>query len=78
MPKYEDVDLAEHERRFAAFISYSHADAKAAEKLQRQLERYRLPEHVKLTPDGDSPRLGIIFRDRDDLAAATGLKRIAG
>ena len=73
MPKNEDFDLAEHERRFAAFISYSHADAKAAEKLQRQLERYRLPEHVKLTPDGDSPRLGIIFRDRDDLAAAPSL-----
>ena len=40
MPKNEDFDLAEHERRFAAFISYSHADADFAAKLQCKLERY--------------------------------------
>ena len=33
-------------RRFAAFISYSHADAAQAAKLQRRLERYRLPKHI--------------------------------
>lgn len=33
-------------RRFAAFISYSHADAEAAARLQRKLERYRLPKRA--------------------------------
>ena len=39
-------DSAADARRFAAFISYSHADAEIAAKLQRQLERYRLPKHA--------------------------------
>ena len=38
-------------RRFAAFISYSHADAYAAAKLQRKLERYRLPSRIAKTRD---------------------------
>lgn len=73
MPRGEDFDRTQDERRFAAFISYSHADSIVAEKLQRRLERYRLPGHVRLESDGHSPRLGKIFRDRDDLAAAPSL-----
>lgn len=73
MTRGEGFELARDEQRFAAFISYSHADAKAAEKLQRQLERYRLPKNVGLAQDGPSARLGKIFRDRDDLAAAPSL-----
>jgi tetratricopeptide (TPR) repeat protein len=57
-------------RRFAAFISYSHADAAAAARLQGRLERYRLPKHVE-RPGGAA--IGPIFRDRDDLAAAASL-----
>lgn len=56
---------------FAAFISYSHADAGIAARLQRRLERYRLPKHVAGT--GTDRALGRVFRDREDLAAAPSL-----
>lgn len=60
-------------RRFAAFISYSHADAQAAATLQRKLERYRLPRHIVRDAARRSTELGPIFRDREDLAAAPSL-----
>lgn len=60
-------------RRFAAFISYSHADTVAASKLQRRLERYRLPRRIADTRANNAASLGPIFRDREDLAAAASL-----
>lgn len=60
-------------RRFAAFISYSHADANAAAALQRKLERYRLPKRIAEARVDRAPSLGAVFRDRDDLAAASSL-----
>lgn len=60
-------------RRFAAFISYSHADAGAAAKLQRKLERYRLPKRIADARLDAASSLGSIFRDREDLAAAASL-----
>lgn len=60
-------------RSFAAFISYSHADAAAAAKLQRKLEHYRLPKHIVAAHGRETAALGRIFRDREDLAAATNL-----
>lgn len=60
-------------RRFAAFISYSHADAADAAKLQRKLERYRLPKRIAETRASEATTLGPIFRDREDLAAAASL-----
>lgn len=60
-------------RRYAAFISYSHADAEVAARLQRQLERYRFPKNVHLADGTHMARLGPVFRDRDDLAAAPSL-----
>ncbi len=56
---------------FAAFISYSHADEIAATKLQKRLETYRLPK--SLVALNNDARLGKIFRDREDLAAAPSL-----
>lgn len=61
--------------RYAAFISYSHADERDAIRLQRWLESYRLPGNLaRANQVGPaSKRIGAIFRDRADLAAATSL-----
>ena len=64
--------------RFRAFISYSHRDAAIAGWLHRRLEGYRVPKHLiggTATPGyGPVPaRLTPIFRDREDLPAATDL-----
>ena len=60
-------------RRFAAFMSYAHADAAIAAKLQSKLERYRLPKNLAQSHTGGQAALGQIFRDRADLAAAPSL-----
>jgi tetratricopeptide (TPR) repeat protein len=60
-------------RRFAAFISYAHADAGVAANLQSRLERYRLPKHIAESHAEGRAALGQIFRDREDLAAAPSL-----
>ena len=62
--------------RYAAFLSYSHADARWAQWLHRRLETYRVPTRLvgTLGPDGPiGPRLGTIFRDRDELPTAGDL-----
>lgn len=56
--------------RYRAFISYSHRDAAFAARLHRRLEGYRLPAH--LAPGGDR-RLSPIFKDREELPAASDL-----
>lgn len=59
--------------RYRAFISYSHADARQATWLHRQLEGYRLPSRLRggTGEHGSLPdRLVPIFRDRDDLSSA--------
>ncbi len=61
------------DRRFAAFISYSHADTEVAAHLQRRLERYRLPKRISQMRRTPTAALGAIFRDREDLAAAASL-----
>lgn len=64
-------------RPFRAFVSYCHKDAAFAAGLQRKLESYRLPKRLadKVTPlPGQAPgRIGPVFRDREDLSAATDL-----
>ena len=60
-------------RRYRAFISYSHSDARVAVRLHRLLEGYRVPTRLRgaIGEFGVIPeRLSPIFRDRVDLATA--------
>jgi tetratricopeptide (TPR) repeat protein len=64
------------ELRYTAFLSYSHKDSTAAGRLHRRLETYRMPKRLvgAETPRGPVPaRLAPIFRDREELPAATDL-----
>ena len=64
--------------RYSAFISYSHRDAAQTAKLHRRLETYRVPRTLCGTrADGSviAPRLGAVFRDRDELASSGSLSR---
>lgn len=69
-------------RRYAAFISYSHADARWAGWLQRQLEGFRVPPRLvgRAGEHGVVPaRIAPVFRDREELASASDLgARIRG
>lgn len=62
--------------RYAAFISYSHADMKVARWLHRAIENYRVPKSLVGTPGDRGPipaRLRPVFRDEDELAGAAEL-----
>lgn len=59
--------------RYHAFISYSHADARWAAWLHRNLESYRLPSRLRGGQGDHGPlpeRLSPIFRDREDLSSS--------
>jgi len=59
-----------------AFLSYSHDDAEMADWLHEELEEFHVPPRLvgKLTEHGPVPkRLAPIFRDRQELAAASDL-----
>jgi hypothetical protein len=64
-------------RPFRAFVSYCHKDKAFAAWLQRKLEAYRLPrrlaDRVEPLPGQAPGRIGPVFRDREDLSAATDL-----
>lgn len=60
------------ERRYAAFISYSHSDERLAAWLHRKLEAYRVPGPLvgRTTAHGRiGKRIGKVFRDRAELGA---------
>jgi len=59
--------------RYKAFISYSHADDAFATRLHERLERYRLPQRLVTERQLSGNRLGVIFRDRDELASSSSL-----
>jgi hypothetical protein len=62
--------------RYAAFLSYSHADERHARWLLQRLEGYRVPKRLVGTAGRHGPvpaRLGPVFRDRDELQAAGDL-----
>ncbi|HWU91658.1 MAG TPA: TIR domain-containing protein, partial [Sphingomicrobium sp.] len=64
------------QRRYYAFLSYSHKDSAIADWLHRQLERFSVPRSLagRLTANGIVPRrLNPVFRDRHELAAAHDL-----
>jgi hypothetical protein len=64
------------ELRYTAFLSYSHRDAAAAGRVHRRLETYRMPSRLVGTETARGPvpaRLAPIFRDREELPAATDL-----
>ena len=58
-----------HKRQYAAFLSYAHADERIAKKVQRSLETYTLPKHLKSQRHILSP----IFRDVTELTASHSL-----
>lgn len=70
------VERAEGKPRYTAFLSYSHKDSAAAGQLHRRLENYRLPKRLAGLQGALGPvpeRLWPIFRDREELPAATDL-----
>ncbi len=60
------------ERRYKAFISYRHLpiDLETAKKLHRRIERYVIPKDLR--KDGQK-KLGLVFRDQDELPIASDL-----
>ncbi len=62
--------------RYSAFISYSYQDRRWARWLHAGLESYRVPTRMRGRPGRFGPltaRLPPVFRDRDELAAASDL-----
>ncbi len=63
-------------KSYKAFITYSHSDSKAAARLQRSLESFRVPARLVGKPGSHGPierRIGTIFRDREELSAGANL-----
>ena len=62
--------------RYAAFLSYSHADARWAQWLHRRLETYRVPGRLAAqspTVVSRTHRIKPIFRDNVELSASYDL-----
>ena len=61
------------ERSYIAFISYRHKplDKQAAEMIQKKIENFRVPKEFRDKVGGD--RLGMVFRDEDELPASSSL-----
>lgn len=67
---------ARSQRRYRAFVSYSHRDARWAAWLHRRLESYRVPRRLRGSQGEFGPvpeRLHPIFRDREELASSSVL-----
>lgn len=60
------------EKKYIAFISYRHAelDSAVAKTLHTLIEQYRIPRGLQ--KDGNK-RLGIVFRDQEELNASSNL-----
>ena len=67
------------QRRYRAFLSYSHVDTKWATWLMRRLEGFRVPArfHGRAAPIGAvGARIAPVFRDRDELPTAGDLGEV--
>jgi len=63
-------------KKYWAFISYSHHDRKWGKWLHKKLETYQVPETLIGTEGRNGPvprRLFPVFRDRDELSSSTDL-----
>ncbi|MCR5108911.1 MAG: TIR domain-containing protein [Lachnospiraceae bacterium] len=60
-------------RKYTAFISYRHLplDKRIAKKVHTRIEHYRIPAEYRERYKGD--RLGIVFRDEEELTASGNL-----
>lgn len=68
--------MSDHNFKYWAFISYSHADEEWAKWLHKSIETYRVPRKMvgRETGNGALPkRLFPVFRDRDELPGASDL-----
>ena len=61
------------ERSYIAFISYRHLplDREAAVRIQKRIENYKVPKEFQDRTGGR--KLGIVFRDEDELPASSSL-----
>lgn len=62
------------ERNYIAFISYRHTplDMAAAKQLHGLIEQYTIPKQLR---HGGQKKLGIVFRDQEELPASSDLSR---
>ena len=64
------------EKKYWAFLSYSHQDTRLCEWVHRELETYQVPRRLvgRETREGKTPsRLFPVFRDRDELPGSSEL-----
>ena len=64
---------SENERNYVAFITYRHKplDKEAAERIQKKIENYIVPKEFRKQAGGK--KLGMVFRDEDELPASSTL-----
>ena len=70
------MNIAVTTPRYSVFLSYNRVDGKAAQRVQRWLEGYRLPRRLRgdgLAFTDDGRRLRPVFRDIDELRVAPDL-----
>lgn len=61
--------------KYRAFLSYSHRDEAFARWLHNALERFVVPVHLRQSHNAGGRALGVVFRDRDELASSSSLSQ---
>ena len=68
--------MPDADRKYRAFLSYSHADTAVAQRVHRRLEGFHIDKELvgRVTPAGMIPKtLRPVFRDRNDFDAGSSL-----